>query len=282
MEILFESQSQYEKICNTTIQQALRNDNSTGNIDELCMLEIRLKIEKSIVNYEKELHVLTLVQNIHETRCVELQRLLFKLAESTVGNAVEGMVDDIKHEYMEKIDNILFFSMSSGDFHQAEYARTALRNILQNSIVAKDTLEGLRFSRRLDIECAQDEIAATTDNIIRKVQLNYVHKAHELPLLLDLGFEDLLMDKEEELIGASSSDGSSDDGEGNGTSNSNSNGKGVVSQYITASSLQEGDDEPEDEEDGNDGVGVVEAIPSRVAKVDIDNDEEEGEEEEAY
>lgn len=194
LDILHDSQSTFEKISTTHLWPTtdLNVNNSSDSqeaayyLDEVCMNEIRITIEKLLENYEKELEDLDLPESMKLKRCEELQRLLFKLGETTITEAVNDFIYELKDAAIEEIDNDLTQDMLSGDFSNAEYVKATLQHIIIKSTITRDSLDQLPFSRRIELETAQDEIAAHVDQLIRRIQLNYVHSPEELAIVMNL------------------------------------------------------------------------------------------------
>lgn len=195
LDILHESQTTFEKISTTylwpTTDLNVTNSSTTNSedlyyLDEVCMNEIRVTIEKLLENYAKELEDLDITTSLKQKRCDELQRLLFKLGESTINEAVNDFIYELKDAAIEEIDNDLTQDMLSGDFSNAEFVKATLQHIIIKSTITRDSLDQLPFSRRIELETAQDEIAAHVDQLIRRIQLNYVHSPEELSIVMNL------------------------------------------------------------------------------------------------
>jgi hypothetical protein len=217
---------------------------------------MRILIENVTSKYENDLDLLPVLnEDICINRISKLQKLLFKLAESTISNAVQAIVDDVKNSYLEKIDNCLFNGMSSGEFHIAEFAKGILKYIINYSVLARDALEHLPFSRRIDIEYAQDHIETYTDNIIRKVQLHHCQDMTHLATIMDLGFEDILEIKDGELWGNNTITSSSNDAEYDDVNGSNEDFEDIIDN-INNTNMDKDENEDDDTESLNENIEI--------------------------
>jgi hypothetical protein len=189
LDILHETQGTFEKITTTALwPSSEENEGEEKDIflDEVCMTQIRLTIESLILNYANELAELDLTDDLKLKRCSELERLLFKLGESTVSEAVNDFIYELKDAAIEEIDNDLTQDMLSGDFSNPEFVKATLQHIIIKSSITRESLEQLPFSRRIELETAQEEIAAHVDQLIRRIQLNYIHSPEELAIVMNL------------------------------------------------------------------------------------------------
>jgi hypothetical protein len=156
-------------------------------LDQISMNEIRNKIESLVSSYAAELSELDLLPRHQKIKRIdELQRLLFKVGEATVSEAISSFISELKDAAIEEIDNDLTQDMLSGDFSQIEFVQATLQHLIVKATVTRRSLEQLPFSRRYEIEVAQEEIATHVDQLIRRIQLNYVHSPEELAVVMNL------------------------------------------------------------------------------------------------
>ena len=191
LEIMFETQNKFEEMCQrhmneTSIEVAPDNE----MLDENCMAEMRSAIENIVKAYECELNNKGIPIRYQAKRGDELRRLLFNLAETTVSETVEGLVQELKDSSLEEVDNDLCLGMISGHFSDVATSKEALKQIITKSIIARASLEALPFSRRVDIEAAQDEVALHVDQLVRRIQMNHVHSAKDLVTIMNLDLYD--------------------------------------------------------------------------------------------
>jgi hypothetical protein len=250
-------------------------------LDEISMTEIRNKIESLVSSYATELgelDLLTRPQKIKRTD--ELMRLLLKVGEATVSDAVSVFISELKDAAVEEIDNDLTQDMLSGDFSQIDFVQATLQHIIIKATITRRSLQQLPFSRRSEIEAAQDEIATHVDQLIRRIQLNYVHSPEELAVVMNLqlppGYEEDGEGEEEgsdERIGNGRGEheqiliGNSDDEEGDEGEDSDELDQSTVVEHLEGS--EEGDDEDggEGEREGEGGCTEDEGDEEQVETV---------------
>jgi hypothetical protein len=279
LDILHETQGTFEKITTTTLWPSSEGGAGDGNkedqdifLDEVCMNEIRLTIESLLQSYANELDELDLTEEIKNKRCSELERLLFKLGESTVSEAVNDFIYELKDAAIEEIDNDLTQDMLSGDFSNPEFVKATLQHIIIKSSITRDSLEQLPFSRRIELETAQEEIAAHVDQLIRRIQLNYIHSPEELAVVMNLQLpEDYEEDHdcgdpscEHDQILIGNSDEDSDE----------------FDQSTVVEQLEGNDEEDEVDDDEEDAAGAADLTEDEDKKTEQGDDDDEEEEEE--
>ena len=162
-------------------------------LDEGIMIRMRLIIENLLHVYNQELQVKDVSEAMVQQRCDELHRLLFKLAEVTVSEMVDATVSEMKVTFLEDIKHMIRSKLLAGQFKQALIAKECLQTILSKSLIARVSLEALPFSRRLEVEAAQEEIEQVVDDLIRKVQLYHSNEAtadFEQLMHLDVDYSD--------------------------------------------------------------------------------------------
>jgi len=225
------------------------NENKSGlYLDERCMKEIRISIEDILTNYSKELSDLDITESLQEIRCNELQRLLFKVGESIVSESVEYFIAELKNAAIEEIDNDLSQDMFSGEFSNPEFVRSSLQHLIIKSIVTQRSLESLPFSRRLEIDSAKDEISTHVDQIIRRIQLNYIHSPQDLEIVTNLALPESLL--ENDLNGEHDENEQHNEHEQILIENSNDESEdGLDEQSTVVEKLESSDSDEEDDED---------------------------------
>jgi hypothetical protein len=244
LDIMFETQTAFEEVTQrhldvASAEEALDED----MLDEDCMAEMRSSIEDIVLSYETELHDMGIPLYFKTKRSDELRRLLFKLAESTISDGVESFVLELKETVLQEIDNDLVQGMITGDFNDAAKVRESLKQIITDSEIALASLEALPFSRRVDIECAQDEIAQHVEQLVRRIQMHHAHSLEDLTALMTIDrLYDNSSDEEEEEDGEDSSKESSSD------------------------QNDEEDDEEEEDEEEDEEEEVVVSVPVSAKK----------------
>lgn len=236
LDIMFEAQTTFEEMCDSTMANADVDDLPEVLLDEGCMTRIRHVIENLLIAYETELKSKDVCFEMAQQRCAELHRLLFKLAEVVVSDMVDSTVSEMKDAFLEDIDNMICLSMMSGEFKYALAAKECLQNIISKSIVARVSLEALPFSRRVEVEAGQDEIEQFVDDLVRKVQMHHSNEeTQHFEQLMNLNMEYSDSDGDDDDDGDSGSVNASDD------DNASANG--------SSSSSDDNSTEPEDTED---------------------------------
>lgn len=238
LDILHETQPIFEEITSNCLwpKESNENDNSPIFFDEICMTEIRGAIEKIVTDYAQKLEDFPIADEIKSKRCEEFQRLLFKLGESTVSEGVSDFVFELKAAAIEEIDRDLTEDMLSGEFSNPEYVKAALQHIMTKSIITRNTLEALPFSRREELEAVQDEISTHVDQLIRRIQLNYVHSPESLKIVMNLQSSDL-----EEGNGYHLENGTNDN-----NASENDDDEDIDEQSTVVEKLDSSDDESHD------------------------------------
>ena len=278
LDIMFQTQNEFEEMCqrhmNETSTEEAQDDEM---LDEDCMAEMRAAIENIVRGYETELDSMGIPLSYQAKRGDELRRLLFKLAESTVSETVEGFVQELKEYAMEEIDNDLCLGMMSGQFTDATAAKEALRRIISKSIIARASLEALPFSRRIDIEAAQDEVALHVDQLVRRIQMNHVHSAEELVSVMNIDMYDSNDDQSANSASESDSEAESEEGSDENSEEEvvvapvrgKGRGRGQVStssKSTTKKSKQPAPSSSSSENDSEEGSSEEEDVPASTSK----------------
>lgn len=142
--------------------------------------------------YEDEMREINLPEAILSKRLAMLSEMAYGAAECAVQDAVCELVENVRVAALEDIDNVLCMGMGQGVFFNpnGEDVRDMLREIIAVGAIARQSLEDLPFSRRDDIENAQEDIVNCVEGQIRDTQLRLSDKPEVLEFLMDLDIDD--------------------------------------------------------------------------------------------
>jgi hypothetical protein len=143
-------------------------------------------------SYQDEMTEMGLDEKILSERMSVLREMSYSAAECAVADAVKDLVEYVRGSALEDVDDILSMGIASGTFasNNGQDIREILSEAIAIGAVARQTLEDLPFSRRDEIEMAQEDIVLFVEDKIRQVQMSFADNDDVIECLMDLDIDD--------------------------------------------------------------------------------------------
>jgi hypothetical protein len=177
------------------------DDDSYIVSDEAVLDEIRSSIDPILVDYHNELVETELEDHLIERRVDELRRMLVKLGDSIVSQAVAEACEERKLTAMGEIENVMRMGVSTGMFQDAKSAREVLETCVEIACLCKERLRDLPFTQRAPVQDSIDAVDDYLEASISEVQLLFGRTDYQSAAehLMDIGVDDEIELNEDEI-----------------------------------------------------------------------------------
>lgn len=192
--------------------------------DDELLHQTRPYITKALEQYSHEMNEVSLPNEIIESRKKSLKVCLYKLADEVVSEAIEEFITDCKEALLEELDNMLCIGITTDALNgtSIDSTRSLLKGIINVYKHARELMDEFPFNSKLDVIAnAQGEVANAVTDLMRRIQMTFIHNPEFLEQIMDfdiiddVNIEDYDEDEqvEDELVEDISSDDSEDEAE---------------------------------------------------------------------
>ena len=212
--------------------------------DDELLHQTRPYITKAIEQYCEEMKEVSLPADIIESRKKSLKVRLYKLADEVVSEAIEEFISDCKEACLDELDSMLCIGITTDALNGAsiDSTRSLLKGIITVYKHARELMDEFPFNSKLDVIAnAQREVANAVTDLMRRIQMTFIHNPSFLDQIMDFDvFDDVNIEdyEEDELI---------EDGD-----------SGASDEDVEDESNDDDDDDDDDTDDDEDDVDLAE------------------------
>ncbi len=185
--------------------------------DDELLHQTRPYITKALEQYCEEMKEVSLADEIIESRKKSLKVRLYKLADEVVSEAIEEFISDCKEACLEELDNMLCIGITTDALNGAsiDSTRSLLKGIINVYKHARELMDEFPFNSKLDVIAnAQREVANAVTDLMRRIQMTFIHNPTFLDQIMDFDVvDDVNIEDydEDEMIEEGDSDEDADD-----------------------------------------------------------------------
>ena len=161
--------------------------------DDELLHQTRPYITKALEQYCEEMKEVSLSDDIIESRKKSLKVRLYKLADEVVSEAIEEFISDCKEACLEELDNMLCIGITTDALNGAsiDSTRSLLKGIINVYKHARELMDEFPFNSKLDVIAnAQREVANAVTDLMRRIQMTFIHNPTFLDQIMDFDVVD--------------------------------------------------------------------------------------------